>query len=108
MTVFPRSVGTFLMSRRDISLKDSAVSRMRSISSLESSLVPSRSLYGQFMLIALVLPRLNHLPREALQKFLDQRPQGEIFRDSQDEWASLVNPCRRVPQAVSSWDAPGP
>src|SRR5256885_2477200 len=30
MTVFPRSVGTFLMSRSEISLKEAAVSSMRS------------------------------------------------------------------------------
>lgn len=44
ITVLPRRVGTFLMTRVDTSLKDWAVSRMVLISSAESSLMPSRSL----------------------------------------------------------------
>src|SRR5215470_2510873 len=42
MTVFPRSAGTFLMSRSEISLKDVAVSRMATISSLGTPSSPSR------------------------------------------------------------------
>src|SRR5260221_6010307 len=41
-TVLPRSVGTFLISRREISSNDSAVSRMRTISSGASGSIPSR------------------------------------------------------------------
>src|SRR5439155_17130327 len=43
-TVLPRRVGTFLMSRPVTSLKDSAVSRTRLISSTVRSWMPSRSL----------------------------------------------------------------
>ncbi len=43
-TVRPRSVGTFLMARCEISFIASAVSRMRTISSGVSSAMPSRSL----------------------------------------------------------------
>src|SRR5437899_2258241 len=42
MTVLPRSAGTFLMSRSEISLKDSAVSRMLVISPAETPSSPSR------------------------------------------------------------------
>src|SRR6185295_12611179 len=42
MTVFTRSVGTFLMSRSEISLKESAVSRMVVISSAGMPSSPSR------------------------------------------------------------------
>ena len=42
--VFPRSTGTFLIGRSEISLKGSAVSRMPRICSRESSSSPSRSL----------------------------------------------------------------
>ena len=42
MTVFPRSVGTFLMSRSEISLKEAAVSRMVVISSAATPSSPSR------------------------------------------------------------------
>src|SRR5205085_12004689 len=44
MIVLPRSVGTFLIERLLISLKDSAVSRMVVISSTDNSRIPSRSL----------------------------------------------------------------
>lgn len=40
ITVLPRSVGTFLIGRCDISLNDSAVSRMKPISLAESSSIP--------------------------------------------------------------------
>ena len=43
MMVFARSVGTFLIERREISLKESAESRTVLISSTESSLMPKRS-----------------------------------------------------------------
>ena len=43
MMVLPRSVGTFLIERREISLKESAESRIVLISSTESSLIPRRS-----------------------------------------------------------------
>jgi len=43
MIVLPRSVGTFLIERREISLKEPAESRMVSISSTESSRMPKRS-----------------------------------------------------------------
>src|SRR5262245_63580044 len=43
MTVFPRSVGTFLIGRVETSLKDSAVSRICRISSRLRSWIPSRS-----------------------------------------------------------------
>lgn len=43
ITVFPRSVGTFFIARWEISLKDSAESRMVLISSAERSLMPRRS-----------------------------------------------------------------
>jgi len=43
MTVLPRSVGTFLIERVEISLKESAASRIVLISSTESSLIPRRS-----------------------------------------------------------------
>src|SRR5262245_46400178 len=43
MTVLPRRVGTFLMSRVEISLNDSAVSRIPTISSTASSRIPKRS-----------------------------------------------------------------
>src|SRR5215471_11569164 len=42
MTVFPRSVGTFLMSRSEISLKEAAVSRIVRISSAGTPSSPSR------------------------------------------------------------------
>src|SRR5438093_649127 len=42
MTVLPRSAGTFLMSRSEISLKDAAVSRMLVISPAETPSSPSR------------------------------------------------------------------
>ena len=42
--VLPRRVGTFLIEREETSLKDSAVSRMVSISSTSSSRIPKRSL----------------------------------------------------------------
>src|SRR5215470_2368732 len=42
MMVLPRSAGTFLMSRSEISLKDAAVSRMATISSLATPSSPSR------------------------------------------------------------------
>src|SRR5262245_21201070 len=42
MTVFPRSVGTFLMSRSEISLKEVAVSRIAPISSAGTPSSPSR------------------------------------------------------------------
>lgn len=44
MTVFPRRAGTFLISRSEIYLNDSAVSRMWTISWAESSRMPSRCL----------------------------------------------------------------
>src|ERR1051325_5469584 len=44
MTVLPRNVGTFLIGRSLISLKEVAVSRMVVISSTDSSRIPSRSL----------------------------------------------------------------
>src|SRR5262249_56180973 len=44
MTVFPRSVGTFLICLRFTSRKVSAVSRMKLISSGERSAIPRRSL----------------------------------------------------------------
>src|SRR5262249_54481091 len=44
MTVFPRSVGTFLICRRFTSRKVSAVSRMKLISSGVRSAIPRRSL----------------------------------------------------------------
>src|SRR5262249_36831270 len=43
MTVLPRSVGTFLISRPDISLNESRVSRIVVISSTDRSRMPSRS-----------------------------------------------------------------
>ena len=49
MTVRPRSVGTFLISRREMSRKDSAVSRMCVISAADSSRMPSRSLAQTFL-----------------------------------------------------------
>src|SRR2546428_11343660 len=48
-TVLPRRVGTFLMSRPVTSLKDSAVSRTRLISSTVKSWMPSRSLRLRLM-----------------------------------------------------------
>src|SRR5262249_34240679 len=42
MMVLPRSAGTFLMSRSEISLKDAAVSRMSTIASLGTPSSPSR------------------------------------------------------------------
>src|SRR5439155_454005 len=42
MTVLPRSAGTFLMSRSEISLKDAAVSRMLVISPADTPSSPSR------------------------------------------------------------------
>ena len=42
-TVFPRSAGTFLMGREAISCIATAVSRMRVISSTDSSAMPTRS-----------------------------------------------------------------
>src|SRR5437870_12435207 len=42
MTVLPRSAGTFLMSRSEISLKDAAVSRMLVISPAETPSRPSK------------------------------------------------------------------
>src|SRR5947209_7636339 len=47
ITVLPRSVGTFLIGRSPISAKESAVSRISSISGLASSAMPSRSLLVQ-------------------------------------------------------------
>src|SRR3954465_4106223 len=56
MTVLPRSVGTFLMGRSPISANESAVSRMSSISGVDNSAIPSRSLrvqrWGVFRAIA--------------------------------------------------------
>ena len=46
-SVLPRSAGTFLISRVPTSLNASAVSRMKTISSAESSRIPSRSLRCQ-------------------------------------------------------------
>ena len=43
ITVLPRRAGTFLIDREETSLNDSAVSRIVSISSTESSLTPRRS-----------------------------------------------------------------
>lgn len=43
ITVLPRRVGTFLMARVEISLKDSAESRIVLISATSSSLIPRRS-----------------------------------------------------------------
>src|SRR5437667_397242 len=48
-SVLPRSAGTFLISRVPTCLKASAVSRMKLISSAESSRRPSKSLQFQFM-----------------------------------------------------------
>ncbi len=50
ITVLPRSVGTFLFERVEISLNDSAVSRIVVISSTDSSRMPRRSLrlYANF------------------------------------------------------------
>src|SRR5205809_7484012 len=42
MTVLPRSAGTFLMSRSEISLKDAAVSRMLVISPADTPSSPGR------------------------------------------------------------------
>src|SRR3989344_1761840 len=43
MIVLPLRVGTFFISRSDTSLKDSAVDKISSISSLSSSSMPNRS-----------------------------------------------------------------
>src|SRR3954468_5003209 len=51
MTVRPLSAGTFLISRREMSRKDSAVSRMCVISPAESSRMPSKSLRLKTVLI---------------------------------------------------------
>src|SRR5881275_2163199 len=48
-SVLPRSAGTFLISRVPTCLKASAVSRMKLISSAESSRSPSKSLRFQFI-----------------------------------------------------------
>ena len=50
MMVLPRSVGTFLISRVDTSMKDSAVSRIRLISSTERSWIPRRSFLVSLMI----------------------------------------------------------
>src|SRR5258706_9936748 len=54
-TVRPRSVGTFLISRREISANDSAVSRMRTISSGVIDSIPRRC-----RLFSLTSARLLH------------------------------------------------
>ena len=48
-TVLPRNVGTFLISRPETSLNESAVSRIRVTSSTERSRIPSRSLRFRLM-----------------------------------------------------------
>src|SRR5687768_313061 len=52
MTVFPRSVGTFLISRSEISTKDFAVSRMCRISSPGTPSSPSRCRWVNGMVIS--------------------------------------------------------
>ena len=48
-TVFPLRVGTFFISLVETSIKDAAVSRIRFISSTESSLMPRMSLFVNFI-----------------------------------------------------------
>src|SRR5947207_75118 len=55
MTVRPRNAGTFLISRREMSRKDSAVSRTCVISAAESSRMPSKSLCLKTVLIRFYL-----------------------------------------------------
>src|SRR5947199_134042 len=55
MTVFPRSAGTFLMSRSEISLKEAAVSRMLVISAAGTPSSPSRCRCVNAMLTLLTL-----------------------------------------------------
>src|SRR5215467_728930 len=56
--VFPRRAGTFLISRVPTCLNASVVSRMKVISSAESSLNPSRSL--RFQRVVIVFPSALH------------------------------------------------
>src|SRR5215831_11699647 len=64
ITVLPRSVGTFLMSRSDISLNESTVSRMVVISSTDSSRMPSRS----FLLNATLTYLTRYCPRQQMNR----------------------------------------
>src|SRR5439155_724051 len=67
MTVLPRSAGTFLMSRSEISLKDAAVSRMLVISPAETPSSPSRCRCVNAMLTLLTL-RSRPRPRRPTRR----------------------------------------
>src|SRR2546427_265345 len=67
MTVFPRSAGTFLMSRSEISLKEAAVSRMLVISAAGTPSSPSRCRCVNAMLTLLTL-RSRPRPRRPTRR----------------------------------------
>ena len=96
-SVLPRNAGTFLISRVPTSLKASAVSRMKVISSAESSRMPSRSFRCQRIpdldcSVMLFLPsRARRRPvlhphsRDASAR-APQQPWGDFFQHNPPEW----------------------
>src|SRR6266545_2667399 len=105
--VEPRRAGTFLIARSLISLNGSAVSRMRSICSLDNGSRPRRSLPSR--LVTAPLPRLEERFRQQCgrptrrSERLRDHPAGcrHACRLYRREWEARARHDRRERQAIS-------
>src|SRR5437764_338452 len=109
MTVLPRSAGTFLMSRSEISLKDAAVSRMLVISPAETPSSPSRCRCVNAMLTS---SPFDHDLVHAARADADQRQAlgalvvlEDLVRDA-DQGALDAERVHHVPPAVGAHRRP--
>ena len=107
--VFPRSDGTFLISRVPTCLNASAVSRMKLISSAESSRRPSKS----FRVQRVVIVPFPAIPRPVSHRFLEAGPSpfrclrsANSFRRNRGESAARDGRGRSVRRAESETGRP--